>query len=148
MQRVQLLENGGTRRAAMSQVPARQLPPPTIRSCKYWAPRYFARAMSRTILFLWLASFALFCDAQSPATSSPPDAVQQKLKSLEESLNFTKHDLTKAINDILWFQRLGDIATVDKVRFPGPPARVTNNPTAQNAGLELIIPAYTFIPRS
>jgi dipeptidyl aminopeptidase/acylaminoacyl peptidase len=104
--------------------------------------------MSRTILFLWLASFAPVCGAQSPATSTPPDAVQQKLKSLEESLNFTKQDLTKALNDILWFQRLGDIATVDKVRFPGPPARVTNNPTAQDAGLELIIPAYTFIPRS
>jgi dipeptidyl aminopeptidase/acylaminoacyl peptidase len=104
--------------------------------------------MSRTILFPWFAALTLVCGAQSPATSSPPDAVQQKLKALEESLNFTKHDLTKAMNDIMWFQRLGDIAIVDKVRFPGPPARVTNNPTAQDAGLELIIPAYTFLPRS
>lgn len=104
--------------------------------------------MWRALLVFSLVSFVPFCGAQSPATSSPPDAVQQKLKSLEESLNFAKHDLAKAIGDILWFQRLGDIAIVDKVRFPGPPSRITNNPTAQNMGLELIIPAYTFIPRS
>src|SRR5688572_10317775 len=104
--------------------------------------------MWRTLLLFLLAGPVPVYGAQSSATSSPPDAVQQKLKSLEESLIFAKHDLAKAIGDIMWFQRLGDIATVDKVRFPGPPSRVTNNPTAQNAGLELIIPAYTFIPRS
>src|SRR6185503_15989604 len=104
--------------------------------------------MWRTLLLLSSISFASICGAQSSATNPAPDAMQQKLKSLEESLNFTKHDLAKAIDDVMWFQRLGDIAMVDKVRFPGPPPRVTNNPTAQNAGLELIVPAYTFIPRS
>jgi hypothetical protein len=72
--------------------------------------------------------------------------VQQRLKSLEESLNFLKHDLAKVTGDAQWFQRLGDIADVDKVRFPDLPPRTTNNPTAQDAGLEVIIPAYTFIP--
>ena len=95
------------------------------------------------VLFAWSAQLAL----AQPSTSSPPDAVQQRLKSLEESLNFVKHDLAKAISDNMWFQRLGDIADVDKVRFTGPPPRVTNNPTAQNAGLDLIIPAYTFVPK-
>jgi dipeptidyl aminopeptidase/acylaminoacyl peptidase len=104
--------------------------------------------MWRTFLLFSFAAFVPLCGAQSSATSSPPDAVQQKIKSLEESLNFTRHDLAKAIDDVMWFQRLGDIAIVDKVRFPGPPSRVTNNATAQDAGLELIVPAYTFIPRS
>ncbi len=104
--------------------------------------------MWRPILLCSLVSFVSLSSAQPPATILPADAAQQKLKSLEESLNFTKHDLAKAIDDVMWFQRLGDIAIVDKVRFPGPPSRVTNNPTAQNAGLELIVPAYTFIPRS
>ena len=81
------------------------------------------------------------------SSNAPPDPVQQRLKSLEESLSFTKNDLQKNVSDLLWFQQLGDIATVDKVRFPGPPARVTNNPTAQDAGLELIISAYTFLPK-
>ena len=104
--------------------------------------------MWRALLLFTFASLASNGGAQSSTTSSVPDPVQQKLKALEDSLNFTKHDLAKAIDDVMWFQRLGDIAIVDKVRFPGPPARVTNNPTAQNAGLELIVPAYTFIPRS
>jgi dipeptidyl aminopeptidase/acylaminoacyl peptidase len=99
--------------------------------------------MWRVLLIGVLAQFSY---AQTP-TNSPPDAVQQRLKSLEESLNFVKHDLAKAISDNMWFQRLGDIADVDKVRFTGPPPRVTNNPTAQDAGLELIISAYTFIPK-
>jgi dipeptidyl aminopeptidase/acylaminoacyl peptidase len=95
--------------------------------------------------FGWLLNLSV---AQPAPTNSPADPVQQRLKSLEESLNFVKHDLAKAVGDVLWFQRLGEIATVDKVRFAGPPSRVTNNPTAQDAGLELIISAYTFIPKN
>jgi dipeptidyl aminopeptidase/acylaminoacyl peptidase len=102
--------------------------------------------MSRGLSLVFFGLLAQFSWAQ-PSTSSVPDAVQQRLKSLEESLNFVKHDLAKAISDNMWFQRLGDVADVDKVRFTGPPPRVTNNPTAQNAGLELIISAYTFIPK-
>src|SRR4051812_45657617 len=86
-----------------------------------------------------LGLLANFSSAQSALTNPPTDLVQQRLKSLEDSLNFVKHDLAKAVGDVMWFQRLGDIATVDKVRFAGPPSRVTNNPTAQDAGLELII---------
>jgi dienelactone hydrolase len=101
---------------------------------------------------MWRTGFILGCGlfvqlslAQAPTNHPAPDPVQQRLKSLEQSLNFVKHDLAKAIGDNLWFQRMSDIALVDKVRFPGPPAR-TNNATAQDAGLELIISAYTFIP--
>src|SRR5215217_772221 len=86
--------------------------------------------------------------AQSPPTNAATDPVQQRLKSLEESLNYLKHDLAKAVTDQQWFTRMADIAVVDKVRFTGPPSRITNNATAQDAGLELLIPAYTFLPRS
>jgi len=85
--------------------------------------------------------------SQSAPTGAPPDAVQQRIKSLEESISFLKHDLAKVSGDAQWFQRLGDLAEVDKVRFPGPPPRTTNNPTAQDAGLEVIISAYTFLPK-
>ena len=86
--------------------------------------------------------------SQPAPTSAPPDAVQQRLKSLEEALSFMKHDLAKVAADTQWFQRLADIAEVDKVRFTGPPPRTTNNPTAQDAGLEVIVSAYTFIPNA
>ncbi len=89
------------------------------------------------------------CVAPPPALAqaNPPDALQERLKNLEEALNFTEQKLEKRVNDLLWFQRLGDVAVVDKVRYTGPAARTTNNPTAQDAGLEIIIPAYTFLPK-
>jgi dipeptidyl aminopeptidase/acylaminoacyl peptidase len=82
--------------------------------------------------------------AESKATADP---VQERLKALEESLNFVKADLAKKVNDLMWFQQLNDFAEIDKVHYTGPPARVTNNPTAQGAGNEIIITAYTFLPK-
>ncbi|MCS7315724.1 MAG: alpha/beta fold hydrolase [Bryobacterales bacterium] len=59
-----------------------------------------------------------------------------------------RHDqLLKAIDDLMWHLKLGDIAEVDKVRYTSRPARRQPNPTAQGAGNPLIIPAYTFIPK-
>ena len=45
------------------------------------------------------------------------------------------------------FQRLGDLAEVDLVRYTGPAPRVNKNPTGQGAGNPVVINAYTFIPR-
>ncbi|TMP98394.1 MAG: S9 family peptidase [Verrucomicrobia bacterium] len=90
----------------------------------------------------WL--LPLFSFAQ---TNAPADPIQQRLKALEESLDFTQQKLAKQIGDLMWFQRLSDIAEVDKIRYTGPPLRVTNNPTAQGAGNELVVAAYTFLPK-
>jgi dipeptidyl aminopeptidase/acylaminoacyl peptidase len=81
----------------------------------------------------------------SPGPS--PKALADRIKDLEESLNFTEQRLAKHVDDLIWFQRLGDVAQVDKVRYAGPPARVTNNPTAQGAGNPLLVSAYTFFPK-
>jgi dipeptidyl aminopeptidase/acylaminoacyl peptidase len=81
------------------------------------------------------------------AQTNSADAVQERLRNLEEALDFTEQRLDKRINDLLWFQRVGDVADIDKVRYTGPPARVTNNPTGQGAGNEIIIAAYTFLPK-
>ena len=85
--------------------------------------------------------------AQGNPSSSPTNAAPDRLKNLEESLEFIQQELAKQISDLMWFQRLQDIAEVDKVRFTGPPPRVTNNPTGQGAGNEIIVTAYTFLPR-
>src|ERR1051325_4825385 len=78
-------------------------------------------------------------------TNAPADPIQQRLKALEATLDLTQEKLAKQIGDLMWFQRLADIAAVDKIRYTGPPLRVTNNPTAQGAGNELIVAAYTFL---
>jgi dipeptidyl aminopeptidase/acylaminoacyl peptidase len=97
---------------------------------------------------LWIGIACFFPLRAAPAqTHAPADPTQEKLKSLEESLNFVEQKLAKQISDLMWFQRLADVAEIDKVRFTGPPPRVTNNPTAQGAGNEVIVTAYTFLPR-
>ncbi len=97
---------------------------------------------------LWIGIACFLFPGVAPAqTNAPADATQERLKSLEESLNFVEQKLAKQISDLMWFQRLGDVAEIDKVRFTGPPARVTNNPTGQGAGNEIIVAAYTFLPK-
>ena len=102
------------------------------------------------VVFSWLAlaAWILIAPATSADTNSAPsDPVLQRLKNLEESLEFVEQNLTKNLSDQMWFQRLDDIAQVDKIRYNGPPSRVTNNPTAQGAGNDIIVSAYTFLPK-
>jgi dipeptidyl aminopeptidase/acylaminoacyl peptidase len=81
----------------------------------------------------------------NPPGSLP--ALEERVKNLEEALNFTEEKLAKQISDLVWFQRLGDVAQIDKVRYAGPPPRLTNNPTAQGAGNPVIVTAYSFLPK-
>jgi dipeptidyl aminopeptidase/acylaminoacyl peptidase len=86
--------------------------------------------------------------AQEAATKEPR-SVLERLESLEELLNDQRHGneiLLKHIDDLLWAQRVGDIATMKKIRYTGP-AIYSPNPTAQDAGNALILSAYVFIPR-
>src|ERR1700679_337623 len=53
----------------------------------------------------------------------------------------------KALDDIMWVQKLSDIADVDKVAYASkPPAHILNK-TGPGAANPLIIRAYTFIPK-
>ena len=55
--------------------------------------------------------------------------------------------LEKKIDDIQWFNRVGDIAFIDKVYITGPPLAVEKNPTGQGAGNPLKFWTYIFIPK-
>jgi len=73
--------------------------------------------------------------------------VIEELKSQQEWLMHAFNGLRKAIDDVLWYHRVGDIAHIDKVRMYGPPPRYIPNPTAQGAGNPVVFWSYTFIPR-
>jgi hypothetical protein len=69
---------------------------------------------------LWIAIAWFLFAATAPAqTNAPGDAAKERLKSLEESLNFVEQKLAKQISDLMWFQRLADIATIDIHRPAG-----------------------------
>lgn len=80
--------------------------------------------------------------AGPPAAGAPPAPA-----AAAEQRDQQYDSLAKAVDDLLWYQKVGDVAEVDKVRLTGPPPRNVPNPTAQGAGNPVIVPAYTFIPR-
>ena len=51
---------------------------------------------------------------QGNPSSSPTNAAPDRLKNLEESLEFIQQELAKQISDLMWFQRLQDIADWDQ----------------------------------
>ncbi|HTD88381.1 MAG TPA: alpha/beta fold hydrolase [Candidatus Binatia bacterium] len=71
--------------------------------------------------------------------------VEQRLRSLEQSLSSVEAKLEKRVNDLLWMQQLGEVARVEKVRFTGPaPVR---KPEANASTNQIIVYAYAFLPR-
>lgn len=97
-------------------------------------------SMSVSLIALLLFACALAAQ-QAPARSAAPSGAV-------ETFSDHRHDqLLKAVDDLLWHLKLGDIAEVDKVRYTSLPPRREPNPTAQGAGNPLVIWAYTFIPR-
>ena len=100
----------------------------------------------------WLCLLCLLFIVATPVLAqergaAPADPAQQRIRALEESLSDMEQSIRKDIDDLLWFQRMSDIAIVDKVKYTGPPPRVIPNPTGQGAGNPVIIRAYTFIPK-
>ncbi len=77
-----------------------------------------------------------------------PLSAQQRATAPAEAGSDHQHSqVLKAIDDLMWHVKLGDIAEVDKVSYTSLPPRREPNPTAQGAGNPLIIRAYTFIPK-
>lgn len=95
-----------------------------------------------TIAFVAL-SFALRVLAQTPE----PAATARALQSHDRGSDRSFEQVMKSNDDVLWYFKIGDVASIDKVRFTSKPERMAN-PTAQGAGNPMIIPAYVFTPKS
>lgn len=101
--------------------------------------------MKKTVLLLILILASLGLYAQSNG-----DEIQyeiQELKKYNETLEHRLDMIEKGIDDILWYQKVGDIANVDKVYITGPPLWKEENPTAQGAGNPVKFWSYIFTPR-
>ncbi|HSW54868.1 MAG TPA: prolyl oligopeptidase family serine peptidase [Ignavibacteriaceae bacterium] len=55
--------------------------------------------------------------------------------------------LEKNIDDVLWFQRVGDVAFIDKVFMTGPPKWKELDTTSADAGNSVKFWSYVFIPK-
>ena len=79
-----------------------------------------------------------------------PPAFPQDAKDPDPNFANLQHrldELEKSVDDVLWYQKVGDVADIDKVYLTGPPLWKESNPTAMGAGNPVKFWAYVFIPR-
>ena len=96
-------------------------------------------------LALALAGTATIAMAQDSAATTPATSTQMDKRF--EALDHRLDTLEKAVDDVLWYHRVGDVAAIDKVFITGPPRAHVENPTAMGANNPLKFWAYTFVPR-
>ncbi|MEE4272375.1 MAG: prolyl oligopeptidase family serine peptidase [Thermoanaerobaculales bacterium] len=100
--------------------------------------------MKKLILFLTAAVLAA-----AAMLSAAESTVDEQLADLESRLQRAVHErdvLAKLVDDVLWTQRVGDVAVVEKVRIYGPPKWRENNPNGIGAGNPVKFYAYLFTP--
>lgn len=83
--------------------------------------------------------------AVSMAQEKPVDTklIDSKFEALSQRLD----QLAKAIDDVLWYDKVGDVANIDKVYIVGPPPAKQKNPTAMGAKNPVKFWSYVFIPQ-
>lgn len=105
----------------------------------------------RSLALLVGAGWLMFAQppaGRAPSAAGPAETAPGRAAPAPPAEGFSSLDqLRKAIDDVAWYLKLGDIADIDKVRYTSLPPRREPNPTAQGAGNPLIISAYTFFPK-
>ena len=73
-----------------------------------------------TRIFRFTLFFALLLGFTALAGAQQKDPTTERLEKRAESLQHDVDYLHKKIDDNLWFERVGDVAVVEKVRIYGP----------------------------
>lgn len=100
--------------------------------------------MKNSVLLFLLLFIAGISSAQS-------DALMSEIKNLQKSNANLRHNfdkLEKMVDDILWYNKVGDIAHIDKLYIYGPPKWKEKNTTAKGAGNPVKFWTYIFIPNN
>ena len=95
-----------------------------------------------TVLAVTLLMGGAFLSAQGGGAKEESD--QKRWDALDHRLN----QLEKAVDDILWFQRLSDVAWVDKLFIAGPPPARIDEPTLMGAKNPVKFWTYLFLPKA
>lgn len=85
-----------------------------------------------------------------PSFSQDLTSVGKNLETLQKNdanLDHRIDQLAKQLDDLMWDQKVGDIAHVDKLYIYGPPKWKEKNPDAMGAGNPVKFWIYTFIPK-
>ena len=104
--------------------------------------------MKKSILPLFLTlcfCSSMFAQETAPAQNKDIENLQQQISNLRHT-----HDrLQKGIDDLLMYDKFGDVAYIDKVYITGPPKpdRVEKNKDRQGYGNPFRFQSYIFIPK-
>lgn len=102
---------------------------------------------SSLIIIMMIALIMSFRPVMAqPGTTELMNAIRN-VEGRFDALDHRLDIIEKNIDDILWFDRVGDIAFIDKIYITGPPPAKESNPTGQGAGNPLKFWSYVFIPR-
>jgi dipeptidyl aminopeptidase/acylaminoacyl peptidase len=90
--------------------------------------------------------------AGEPSDENGGDDLAHRVEMLEKSLTKSLSEidqLTKKVDDLLWFERVGDVAEIDKVYFPTVPnPRDEETYGIENERHPFKMYSYVFVPRS
>ncbi len=92
-----------------------------------------------TVALLLLLAAPLAGQQDDPKPG-PPASASMVRRGLE--------GLAKQIDDLYWYQKVGDLALIDKVTIASSKPVRMENPKAQGAGNSLLLHGYTFVPKS
>lgn len=101
--------------------------------------------------YISLVALVLIMICQVKAQNS--DNTIKELKELKDQIESMGHEFSaikKAVDDIQWYNRVGDVAFIDKVFITGPPIskkQQEKNPTAMGVNNPVKFYSYVFIPK-
>jgi dipeptidyl aminopeptidase/acylaminoacyl peptidase len=114
------------------------------------ARRPFLTTLRLLASLLLLAAFSLAQDAlaqdATPRSAVPPAPAPAAAAAAQAGGN--SDIILKRIDDLLWYQKLGDIAEIDKDEYTGPPNEHVKNKKAPGAADPILLHCYTFIPKN
>ncbi|MCZ4695261.1 S9 family peptidase [Ancylomarina euxinus] len=96
-----------------------------------------------SLLVILISAVGLNAQNQNPIKEELKD-----LKKYNTNLDHRMDRLQKMVDDLIWFERVGDVAHIDKLYIYGPPKWKEKNPTAKGAGNPVKFWTYTFVPKS
>jgi acetyl esterase/lipase len=86
----------------------------------------------------------------SPIVAADDPPKSDAVAAVEKASRRAGHEfdvLAKKIDDVLWYERVGDVAVIDKSRIYGPPRWKEENPTGLSAGKHVKFYTYLFTPK-
>jgi dipeptidyl aminopeptidase/acylaminoacyl peptidase len=106
--------------------------------------------MIKKIFFQNLVLLLAFTLLSAPVAHTQGVEHEQLMELINRKFDDLRHrldQLDKAVDDLAWYNRLGDVAYIDKVFITGPPLATVKNPNAMGAHNPIRFYSYIFVPR-